>query len=67
MSNAMKSEWRVSINPIGPDEYLYQVYRLRDVDAVDHSGNREIYKAYDTEAEAQQCAQRMNIEEDENE
>ena len=63
----MKSQWRVSKNPIGPDEYVYQVYRLLDVDAVDHSGNREIYNVYDTAAEARQWAQRLNIEEDKNE
>ena len=36
----MKSEWRVTVNMIG-SEKKYGVYRLRDVDEVDHSGNRE--------------------------
>ncbi|WP_418559371.1 hypothetical protein [Megasphaera massiliensis] len=35
----MKSEWKVTYN----GEY-YEVYRLRDVSRVDHSGNREYAK-----------------------
>lgn len=36
----MKSEWRVTCNDVcrGP---VYNVYRLRDLDEIDHSGNRE--------------------------
>lgn len=36
----MKSEWRVTSNRIN-DEKMYAVYRLRDMNVVDHSGNRE--------------------------
>ena len=36
----MKGKWKVSSNFIG-DEKMYSVYRLRDVDKIDHSGNRE--------------------------
>lgn len=36
----MKSEWRVSCNYVCGDRF-YNVYRLRDRDAIDHSGNRE--------------------------
>ena len=36
----MHSEWRITSQYIG-DEKIFQVYRLRDVTAVDHSGNRE--------------------------
>jgi len=36
----MHSEWRVTSNFIS-DEKMYAVYRLRDINAVDHSGNRE--------------------------
>lgn len=36
----MKSEWRVTCNYICGD-LIYDVYRLRDRDATDHSGNRE--------------------------
>lgn len=37
----MKSEWRVTSNYFGGGEWFYGVYRLRDRDAIDHSGNRE--------------------------
>ena len=36
----MKSEWRVPCNYVCGDRF-YNVYRLRDRDAIDHSGNRE--------------------------
>lgn len=36
----MKSEWRVTCNYICGG-LVYNVYRLRDRDATDHSGNRE--------------------------
>ena len=36
----MKSEWRVTCNYIGGERF-YDVYRLRDLDEIDHSGNRE--------------------------
>ena len=41
----LKSEWRVTSNLIG-DEKIYQVYRLLDINAVDHSGNRHYYAGY---------------------
>ena len=33
-------KWKVTSNYIGGDK-MYAVYRLRDVNEVDHSGNRE--------------------------
>jgi hypothetical protein len=36
----MKSEWRVSCNYLCGG-LVYNVYRLRDLDEIDHSGNRE--------------------------
>lgn len=36
----MRSKWKVSSQHIG-DEKVFQVYRLRDISKVDHSGNRE--------------------------
>ena len=36
----MKSEWKVTSNPIN-GKTMYAVYRLKDINAVDHSGNRE--------------------------
>lgn len=58
----MKSEWRVSSNPVG-GKMLYGVYRMRDVQAVDHSGNREEKGYYDAESDAQKEAERLNREE----
>ena len=36
----MKSKWKVTSQYVG-GEKIYQVYRLRDINAIDHSGNRE--------------------------
>ncbi len=36
----MHGKWKVSSQFIG-DERVFQVYRLRDIGKVDHSGNRE--------------------------
>lgn len=56
------SEWRVTCNPVG-EEYLYCVYRLKDINDIDHSGNREIYGEYTTnEAEAEALAKKLNEE-----
>ena len=41
----MKSEWRVTSNSINGKK-MYAVYRLRDINAVDHSGNREYAGGY---------------------
>lgn len=54
------SKWKVSSNYIG-GKYVYQVYRILDVDDVDHAGNRE-YKPglYDSEDVAQKVADALN-------
>ena len=58
----MKGKWKVTCNPVG-DRYLYAAYRLRDVNEVDHSGNREYGSQYMTsEAEAQKIADKLNSE-----
>lgn len=36
----MYGKWKVSSQFIG-DEKVFQVYRLKDISKVDHSGNRE--------------------------
>ena len=36
----MMSEWRMTSNLIAGEKH-YSCYRLKDVEAVDHSGNRE--------------------------
>ncbi|MGI6691193.1 MAG: hypothetical protein ACOX63_10220 [Christensenellales bacterium] len=59
----MKGPWKVACNIIG-DQKQYQVYRLRDVDEVDHSGNREYGSELMTDRhEAKDLADRLNAEE----
>ena len=63
-----KSEWRVSSSPVWTEEGLfyktYQVYRLRDKDATDHSGNREIYDTYIAMEVAHAKAEELNRKEE---
>ena len=56
----MNRKWKVSKNPIGPDEYVYLVYRTIDADAPDHSGNREVYDCYISEEMAKLKAGELN-------
>ena len=59
----MKSEWKVSANPISTEngyEYIYQVYRIRDTDAIDHSGNRETFDSYSVREIAEMKADELN-------
>lgn len=51
----MKSEWKVTSNVID-GEKMYAVYRLRDVNEVDHSGNREYAGGYVEYYDAAQTA-----------
>lgn len=56
----MKSEWRAQKTPV---EYgfVYQIYRIRDVNAVDHSGNREYSdRVFDDPDLAEDVARIMN-------
>lgn len=56
------SKWKVSRNYVGGKD-LYIVYRLRDENEVDHSGNREYGSKYmESEQEAQKIADRLNGE-----
>jgi len=41
----MKSEWRLESNFIGNEKY-YRVVRIKDVNEVDHSGNRKYATEY---------------------
>ena len=60
----MKSEWRVTSNFIA-GKRLYSTYRLRDISAVDHSGNREsMGQWFDTREEAQKAADALNAKGD---
>lgn len=44
----MPSEWRVTSQFINGSKW-YAVYRLKDINEVDHSGNREFYTGYNTD------------------
>ena len=54
--------WRVSQNYlVGSDEYVYQVYKIRNQNEIDYCGNREWDKnVYITESEAQSRADELN-------
>ncbi len=57
------SKWMVSCNYFN-GAYHYQVYRLIDVFAVDHSGNREYCgEVFADKASAQALADKLNAEE----
>jgi len=59
----MKGPWKVTSNPIN-GETKYAVCRVLDVDAVDHSGNREFATEYmEDHDEAELIAQALNDEE----
>ncbi len=61
----MKGEWKVTCN-IFNGEKQYAVYRLRNVEEVDHSGNREFATSYmNDKAEAEEKARKFNAEEKE--
>lgn len=58
----MHSDWKVTANLIG-DNKCYAVYRLIDINAVDHSGNREFATDYmPDKTEAQAIAAELNKE-----
>ncbi|MGM9936984.1 MAG: hypothetical protein ACI38A_06540 [Candidatus Ornithomonoglobus sp.] len=59
----MKSEWRVTSQYIGDNEKIFQLYRLRDVNEVDHSGNREYVSGiFGSREAAAELADRLNKE-----
>ena len=59
----MQGEWKVSSNFLNGKQ-MFTVYRLRNVDEVDHSGNREYYGGYtDSKEEAQELADYLNSKE----
>ena len=58
----MKSVWKITSNYIG-EEKMYAVYRLRDVNSIDHSGNREYASDYMTDRkDAEALANKLNKE-----
>lgn len=57
------SEWRISTNIVAGKKF-YQVYRLLDVNEIDHSGNRETRGGlYESIRDAKTLARRLNTEE----
>ena len=63
MTNRNPSMWKVTANPIG-GKMFYGVYRIRDIDDPDHSGNRETYGGYwEHREEAEALARRLNTKE----
>lgn len=56
----MKSEWRRSYNPMAG----HIAYRLRDINEIDHSGNREYYGEYSDDKETvEELVRKLNKEE----
>lgn len=56
----MPNKWKVSHNYVNGADF-YQVYRLLDVNGVDHSGNREYLPGvYEAQPKAQMMANRAN-------
>lgn len=59
----MKGKWKVSSNPVN-GKTMYCVFRLRDVNEIDHSGNREYATDYtDNKFAAESIAKTLNEEE----
>ena len=58
----MKSEWKISSMYLGGKK-VYQVYRIKDMRVVDHSGNREYAgPMLHDEAVVMALAERLNKE-----
>lgn len=58
----MKSEWKISSMYLGGKK-VYQVYRIKDMHVVDHSGNREYAGGLrHDEREAMARAEKLNAE-----
>lgn len=54
------SEWKISSNIVAGKKF-YQVYRLRDVNETDHSGNRETRGGlYESRLDAEKLAEVLN-------
>lgn len=60
----MKSKWMVASMPVSTGAMFYSPYRLRDVDGVDHTGNREFRGVYQNKEDALRAAEKLNEEAD---
>lgn len=59
-----QERWKVTCNNVC-GERLYAVYRLRDINSTDHSGNREYATDYmESKEEALKIASQMNESEE---
>ncbi len=57
------SAWKISTNVVAGKKF-YQVYRIIDINEVDHSGNRETRGGfYESRLDAEALARRLNTEE----
>lgn len=64
MATSNHSPWRVSTNPVAGKKF-YQVYRIIDVDQIEHSGNRETRGGlYESRQDAEKLAALLNSEGD---
>lgn len=53
----MKSEWKVESNPIN-GKLMYRVYRIRNMEEPDHSGNRGYAGQYINDSQVASAAAR---------
>ena len=64
MNNLNCSKWKVSSNPINGTT-LYAVYQIRDINSVDHSGNRNYASEWMADKQmAIEIAEKLNLEEE---
>lgn len=54
-----ESKWEITTNYIDGKK-LYGVYRIIDINEVDHSGNREVKGYYDSREKAEEIAEELN-------
>lgn len=56
----MKSKWKVTTNVVDGGRRIYGVYRIININEVDHSGNREVLEYYDNKEIAEKVAEELN-------
>lgn len=62
MTNKNPSKWKVTSNYVG-GKTLYGVYRTRDINEIDHSGNREnVGRLFESRDLAEALASALNEE-----
>lgn len=53
--------WKITTNVID-GKRIFGVYRIIDAAEIDHSGNREVLRYYDTREDAEMVAMELNKE-----